>query len=195
MSGNGDMGRGFVCAVYVGLRTWGCEARAGGGWVAIGVGARGAMRRVAFVLKRLVTNHAHTHTHTRASFLLLLQHKTQIRPHPQLDSSKREMLGSLEQCFMSIRCPDGGHGGSPGLAFTHAELGAGAMLSVVASLTPYSDFNQSPRNMYQCQVGAEEALGGGGGCRYQPKLTGRGCGAGVCVGGEALGWVVDASPN
>lgn len=29
---------------------------------------------------------------------------------------------------------------------------AGAMLSVVASMTPYSDYNQSPRNMYQCQV-------------------------------------------
>ena len=27
------------------------------------------------------------------------------------------------------------------------------MLSAVASLTPFSDFNQSPRNMYQCQVG------------------------------------------
>ena len=26
------------------------------------------------------------------------------------------------------------------------------MLSVIASLTPFSDFNQSPRNMYQCQV-------------------------------------------
>ena len=26
------------------------------------------------------------------------------------------------------------------------------MLSAIASLTPYSDFNQSPRNMYQCQV-------------------------------------------
>ena len=29
------------------------------------------------------------------------------------------------------------------------------MLSVVASLTPYSDFNQSPRNMYQCQMGKQ----------------------------------------
>ena len=26
------------------------------------------------------------------------------------------------------------------------------MLSLIASLTPFSDFNQSPRNMYQCQV-------------------------------------------
>lgn len=29
------------------------------------------------------------------------------------------------------------------------------MLSVVASLTPFSDFNQSPRNMYQCQMGKQ----------------------------------------
>ncbi|PNW80548.1 hypothetical protein CHLRE_07g322176v5 [Chlamydomonas reinhardtii] len=97
---------------------------------------------------------------------LFSQSARMIRPVVQLDSSKREMLGSLEQCFMSIRCPDGGHGGSPGLAFTHAELGAGAMLSVVASLTPYSDFNQSPRNMYQCQVtliGTGGGRGGGGG--------------------------------
>ena len=26
------------------------------------------------------------------------------------------------------------------------------LLSIVANLTPFSDFNQSPRNMYQCQV-------------------------------------------
>ncbi|GLI65505.1 hypothetical protein VaNZ11_009054, partial [Volvox africanus] len=81
-----------------------------------------------------------------------------IRPVVQLATGKREMLGSLEQCFMSIQCPDGGHGGSPGLAYTHRELTAGAMLSVVASLTPYSDYNQSPRNMYQCQM-AKQTMG------------------------------------
>jgi hypothetical protein len=32
------------------------------------------------------------------------------------------------------------------------------MLSVVAGLTPYSDFNQSPRNMYQCQM-AKQTMG------------------------------------
>ena len=26
------------------------------------------------------------------------------------------------------------------------------MFSALATLTPFSDFNQSPRNMYQCQV-------------------------------------------
>lgn len=39
--------------------------------------------------------------------------------------------------------------------FSHREIGCSAMLSVVASLTPYSDFNQSPRNMYQCQMGKQ----------------------------------------
>jgi hypothetical protein len=29
------------------------------------------------------------------------------------------------------------------------------MLSLVASMTPFSDFNQSPRNMYQCQMGKQ----------------------------------------
>lgn len=58
-------------------------------------------------------------------------------------------------CCSPRRCPDGGVGGSPGLQFTHEELHAGAMLSVVASMTPYSDYNQSPRNMYQCQMGKQ----------------------------------------
>jgi len=35
---------------------------------------------------------------------------------------------------------------------THVELSPLNMLSALASLTPFSDFNQSPRNMYQCQV-------------------------------------------
>lgn len=38
---------------------------------------------------------------------------------------------------------------------THLELKPGSMLSAIASLTPLSDFNQSPRNMYQCQMGKQ----------------------------------------
>lgn len=40
----------------------------------------------------------------------------------------------------------------PGLT-THQELFPYSMLSVVACLIPFSDHNQSPRNMYQCQMG------------------------------------------
>ena len=39
--------------------------------------------------------------------------------------------------------------------YSHREINCSAMLSVVASLTPFSDFNQSPRNMYQCQMGKQ----------------------------------------
>jgi len=35
---------------------------------------------------------------------------------------------------------------------THQELDEVSMLSFAGNLTPFSDFNQSPRNMYQCQV-------------------------------------------
>lgn len=38
---------------------------------------------------------------------------------------------------------------------THAELAPDVMLSQIAALTPFSDCNQSPRNMYQCQMGKQ----------------------------------------
>ena len=38
---------------------------------------------------------------------------------------------------------------------THVELSESAMLSILASFTPFSDCNQSPRNMYQCQMGKQ----------------------------------------
>ncbi|XP_015771434.1 PREDICTED: DNA-directed RNA polymerase I subunit RPA2-like [Acropora digitifera] len=41
---------------------------------------------------------------------------------------------------------------------THLELKQSSMLSAIASLTPFSDFNQSPRNMYQCQM-AKQTIG------------------------------------
>lgn len=44
------------------------------------------------------------------------------------------------------------------LLYSHIELSAVAMLSELASLTPFSDMNQSPRNMYQCQM-AKQTMG------------------------------------
>ena len=78
-----------------------------------------------------------------------------------------EMIGSLEQTFLNVHCPDKYHpmkgDGSIDLKtldskYTHAETSPSAMLSIVASLTPWSDFNQSPRNMYQCQM-AKQTMG------------------------------------
>jgi len=54
---------------------------------------------------------------------------------------------------MEISCPDGKDGGRRNASpATHEEIHPTGMLSVVANLTPWSDHNQSPRNMYQCQV-------------------------------------------
>lgn len=70
-----------------------------------------------------------------------------------------ELIGPFEQAFMEIRCPDGGDGGRrEGFPATHEETHPTAMLSVVANLTPWCDHNQSPRNMYQCQM-AKQTMG------------------------------------
>jgi DNA-directed RNA polymerase I subunit RPA2 len=86
-----------------------------------------------------------------------------MRPVRQLGSASLvdgalELIGTLEQAYMDIKCPDGGAGGSAGMMPTHEETGPTAFLSAVASMTPWSDFNQSPRNMYQCQM-AKQTMG------------------------------------
>ena len=91
-----------------------------------------------------------------------------------------EMIGTLEQLFLDVACADrassrmmvGAAGAPPPLdaaagdvveggrlpGATHEEMHPAAILSVVASLTPWSDHNQSPRNMYQCQM-AKQTMG------------------------------------
>jgi DNA-directed RNA polymerase I subunit RPA2 len=84
-----------------------------------------------------------------------------MRPVRQFDNAAAgaiELIGTLEQAYLDIKCPDGGIGGSVGLMPTHEETGPAAFLSAVASMTPWSDFNQSPRNMYQCQM-AKQTMG------------------------------------
>lgn len=75
-----------------------------------------------------------------------------VRPVLQRASGKQEMIGPLEQGFMDIACleEDVREGTT-----THQELDPMNMLSLIASLTPFSDQNQSPRNMYQCQMGKQ----------------------------------------
>ncbi|CAH1759612.1 3579_t:CDS:10 [Entrophospora sp. SA101] len=41
---------------------------------------------------------------------------------------------------------------------THQEISPTNILSILANLTPFSDYNQSPRNMYQCQM-AKQTMG------------------------------------
>jgi DNA-directed RNA polymerase I subunit RPA2 len=70
-----------------------------------------------------------------------------------------ELIGPFEQVYMEIRCQDGGDGGRKSMfPATHEEIHPTGILSVVANLTPWSDHNQSPRNMYQCQM-AKQTMG------------------------------------
>jgi len=60
---------------------------------------------------------------------------------------------------MEIRCPDCGDDGRKEMfPATHEEIHPTTILSVVVNLTPWSDHNQSPRNMYQCQM-ANQTMG------------------------------------
>ncbi|CAI8014211.1 Probable DNA-directed RNA polymerase I subunit RPA2 [Geodia barretti] len=75
-----------------------------------------------------------------------------VRPVLNLSTNTTEMIGSFEQVYMDIAVvPEEAIKD----ATTHMELDEKAMLSAIAQLTPYSDFNQSPRNMYQCQMGKQ----------------------------------------
>ncbi|KAI9725380.1 MAG: hypothetical protein M1828_003230 [Chrysothrix sp. TS-e1954] len=74
------------------------------------------------------------------------------RPVKYLPLDKLDYVGPFEQAYMSIACtePEVMSGDS-----THVEYDPTNMLSIVANMTPFSDFNQSPRNMYQCQMGKQ----------------------------------------
>jgi DNA-directed RNA polymerase I subunit RPA2 len=67
------------------------------------------------------------------------------RPVRYLPLDKMDYVGPFEQPFMSIACtePEIVSGDS-----THVEYDPTNILSIVANMTPFSDFNQSPRNMY-----------------------------------------------
>jgi len=91
----------------------------------------------------------------RGQFPGLYLHATpsrMMRPVRQLKTNLVEWIGSFEQSYMSVACMD--EDIVPGKT-THQEVSPMHIISEVASMTPFSDFNQSPRNMYQCQMGKQ----------------------------------------
>ncbi|CCJ29126.1 unnamed protein product [Pneumocystis jirovecii] len=80
-----------------------------------------------------------------------------IRPVKYLPLNKEDFVGSFEQVYLNISL--GSHF-SKGVdtQYSHSEINTSNMFSILASLTPFSDFNQSPRNMYQCQM-AKQTMG------------------------------------
>ncbi|XP_029831423.2 DNA-directed RNA polymerase I subunit RPA2 [Ixodes scapularis] len=75
-----------------------------------------------------------------------------MRPVLNVATGTVEWIGTFEQVHLNISViPDEAHEG----VTTHQELRQTSMLSVLGNMIPYSDFNQSPRNMYQCQMGKQ----------------------------------------
>ncbi|RVD88701.1 uncharacterized protein DFL_002877 [Arthrobotrys flagrans] len=82
---------------------------------------------------------------------LFSQEARMIRPVKYLPLDKEDFVGPFEQPFLNIAVTD------PEIKSgdSHVELDPTNILSIVANMTPFSDFNQSPRNMYQCQMGKQ----------------------------------------
>jgi DNA-directed RNA polymerase I subunit RPA2 len=75
-----------------------------------------------------------------------------LRPVRHLATGNIELISTLEQVYMNIAVK---HDDLIEGLTTHIEIAPTSILSVVANLTPLSNFNQSPRNMYQCQMGKQ----------------------------------------
>ena len=75
-----------------------------------------------------------------------------LRPVRFLYNNRTDLVGPFEQVYLEIACRD--EEIQRGVS-THVETAPTNVLSVIANLTPFSDFNQSPRNMYQCQMGKQ----------------------------------------
>lgn len=72
-----------------------------------------------------------------------------IRPVFNLRTQTLELIGTFEQVYMDI-CVTASEL-MPGIT-THQELTETSIMSILATQIPYPDFNQSPRNMYSCQM-------------------------------------------
>lgn len=79
-----------------------------------------------------------------------------------VDGGITEWIGSMEQVFLRVRpaFQDQKDSLNPikTEGATHAEVSSVAFLSVLASLSPFPDMNQGPRNMFQCQM-AKQTMG------------------------------------
>lgn len=77
-----------------------------------------------------------------------------LRPVRNLQSGACDYIGTLEQLHLNIALTQ--QAATP--SHSHVELAVERMLSIVAGITPFSNYNQSPRNMYQCQM-AKQTIG------------------------------------
>ncbi len=116
-------------------------------------------KRMADILRRWKTEgHAHIPLDLEVGYVpvskggqypglyLFASKARMMRPVKYLHNGKVDHVGTFEQVYMDIACTEAEIDKS---LSTHVEIAPTNVLSVIANLTPFSDFNQSPRNMYQ----------------------------------------------
>lgn len=87
-----------------------------------------------------------------AGLFLFVGPARMMRPVMNLACAAIEYIGSFEQIYLEICiAADEAYAGKT----THMELSKTAFMSNLANLIPMPDCNQSPRNMYQCQMGKQ----------------------------------------
>ncbi|CAK1540944.1 unnamed protein product [Leptosia nina] len=87
-----------------------------------------------------------------AGVFLFTNETRMMRPVINLATGQLEMIGTMEQLYLDIAVSQAEiiKGKT-----THLELSKSAFMSNLAQLVPMPDCNQSPRNMYQCQMGKQ----------------------------------------
>ncbi|THD25069.1 DNA-directed RNA polymerase subunit beta [Fasciola hepatica] len=89
----------------------------------------------------------------------LLRPVKNVKNGPQIgDGGLIEWIGTFEQPYLDIAVTLKELEERSAEIRSHIELSPESIFSFVAGLTPYQDFNQSPRNMYQCQM-AKQTMG------------------------------------
>ena len=106
----------------------------------------------------------HAHGSQFPGVYIFSQAARMIRPVKYLPLDSLDFVGPFEQPFMTIACTDGEIESGES---SHVEYDPTNILSIVANQTPFSDFNQSPRNMYQCQMSKQTMGTPGTSLRYR----------------------------
>ncbi|XP_026322835.1 DNA-directed RNA polymerase I subunit RPA2 [Hyposmocoma kahamanoa] len=87
-----------------------------------------------------------------AGVFLFTTEARMMRPVINLSTGQLELIGTMEQLYLDIAVTNTEiYKGKT----THLELSKSAFMSNLAQLIPMPDCNQSPRNMYQCQMGKQ----------------------------------------
>ncbi|KAL0861096.1 hypothetical protein ABMA27_009599 [Loxostege sticticalis] len=87
-----------------------------------------------------------------AGVFLFTTEARMMRPVINLGTGSLELVGTMEQLYLDVAVTQGEiYKGKT----THLELSKSAFMSNLAQLVPMPDCNQSPRNMYQCQMGKQ----------------------------------------